>query len=231
MSRPTATVETLYSRGDIGSLPDVGPVRPDFEFEEEVRRRRAAAGKRPNHVEKHKTREIFPEEEGVQQVDNRLMISGAFWAYIIITIIFAVVVALLANDAYCSDWLGSSAYGNRSRAFPNPALFFTVSFIMVLFIIWTAYRGHIGAPTDSYRYTLIITYVINLVLILVWSYLLFTRRDPKSAFLVSVLLILTTIWWIWLIWPIDQVASGLLVLYLIWLVYLAWSSFQLKDCY
>lgn len=228
MSRPTATVETLYSRGDIGSLPDVGPERPDFVFEEEVRRRRAAAGKPPNHVEKHKTREIQPEGEDFRQVDNRLLISGAFWAYIIITIILAIAVALLANDAYCSDWLGSS--GNRSTAFPNSALFFTVSFIMVIFIIWGAYRGHIGAPTDSYRYTLIITYVINLVLILIWGYLLFTRRDPKSAFLVSVLLILTTVWWIWLLWPIDQVASCLLVLYLIWLVYLAWASFQLKDC-
>ena len=152
------------------------------------------------------------------------LISGAFWAYVVITAIVGIICALFASNSSKDPWLNNL---KKSVAFPTETLFFVGSFIALLFIIWVAYRGHIGAPDEMYRYILIITYVINLVLIIVWCAVFFSQRDPKTAFFIALLLILATVWWIWLIWPIDQMAGCLLILYLIWLIYMAWFCWDL----
>jgi tryptophan-rich sensory protein len=218
--RPAATVETLYSRGDIQELPDVGPIRPNYVFEKAARERRAIT-QSPDHVKKSKIREISSDEPKGIPGDDRMMISGSFWAYVVITVIVVLIIAMIAYDGYCLRPIDpQSPLGNAS-------MFFVGGFISMLLIIWAAYRGHISALVDRYRYALIFTYVISLILIIVWGYLFFDQQNYKAAFLTSFVLILLTVWWIYILWPLDQIASSLLVLYLLWLIYLAYGSWWL----
>ncbi len=223
MARSPATIETLYSKGPIDPIPDIGPERPDAAF----RRVSGIRGGTPaTHVEKLKTRQTPTEEEVPPYCNDQHLISGAFWAYVVITIIVGIIGAFFAFDSFRDPRLRNL---KKSAAFPTETFFLISGFIILLFIIWAAYRGHIGAPDDGYRYLLIITFVINLVLILIWSAVFFSQRDPKTAFFIALLLILSTVWWIWLLWPIDQAASGLLILYLVWLIYIAWACWDLVS--
>ena len=228
MGERRATIETLYSKGPIDPIPDIGPKRSDIEFQNILRVEARPGGTEVLETETQKNH-VEMSQTSVPKVSSEVckdphQISGAFWAYVVITAIVGVIGALFAFDSYRDPWLRNL---KKSAAFPTETIFFVGSFIALLFIIWAAYRGHIEAPDDMYRYVLIYTFVINLILIIIWAAVFFSRRDPKTAFFVALLLILVTVWWIWLVWPIDQVAGTLLILYLIWLVYVAWFCWDL----
>ena len=98
-----ATIETLYSKGDIDPLPDIGPQRPDISFEKKV-------------LEEREQKPISPKKnERELYIDKKYTISGSFWAYVIITIITAIISAFFEIDSiftnsYFSNFIYISFY-------------------------------------------------------------------------------------------------------------------------
>ncbi len=223
----TSPIETAYSDGPIEDIPDVGPERLEPEqsgFEQVQSERPDGSFHKRKTTRKSRTFVKKQTPDGYNKIEERSIqpetceiVSGSFWAYLIIASVAAIILILYANDAYC---LRAVPYA------PNRTAFFLGLTLSIFSIVWAGYRGHISVSNLRSRYILSITFVVNLALIVLWGILLFGSNNIRFAFLTNVLAIFAAIWWIWLMWNVDRPASILLLSYLAWLIHLLYS---IKD--
>ena len=229
MSQPPSTIETLYSQGPIESFPGIGPQRRDLQY---VEYKEQVLGK--DHIKKGKVRPLRG-NSGVESLDQQHEDPGYWYgsliSFMIITAIVIVIVLIMASvfyrDIYSEEVY--RPYGQRYEP-PQQGLFFTLTILSSLLLIGAAHRGNLNLRDNGLKYILILIMAINLILLILWSFLFFNSGDSRNAFLVSIILGLTVIGWSWLVSLADRLSSGLLVLYLVFVIYLGWISWdRLQD--
>lgn len=219
--RPPSTIESLYSQGPIGSLPDVGPQRVNPEFEKY----------RDDRVKKGRTRPLRVDGEDVEKMEHErdpVYWYGSLISFIVIITVTVILVLIMAAGFYRE--LASRdlyrPYGEQYQP-PQQGLLYTLIILTSLLLVGASHRINLRSGDDmGMKYIFILILVIALILLVIWSFFFFNNEDPKNAFITSIILALTIIGWACLSWSVDKVSSGLLLFYLVFVGYLAWISWD-----
>jgi tryptophan-rich sensory protein len=252
MEHPPSTIETLYSHGPIGSLPDIGPQRPNKEFEAY---KAEVLGLQKDRVKKGKTRPLTtseprnkdsrtPSVQGTgleprnkdpelgEHLKDPVYWYGSLISFLIIVAIVVVIVLIFASSFYrdIDSKQVYRPYGDRYQP-PQSDIFFVLTMISSLLLVAVSHINHLKlGEDDGMRYISMLILAITLIILIVWSFLFFGTSNSKDAFLTSIILGLTIIGWAWISWTIDRISSILLLLYLPYVVYLGWISWdRLQD--
>lgn len=226
VEHPPSTIETLYSHGPIGPLPDIGPQRPNQEFEAY---KAELLGLQKNRVKKGQTRPLttsVPQDKDLEfgeHFKDPFYWYGSLISFLIIVAIVVVVVLILASPGSKQVY---GLYGERYQP-PQSDIFFVLTMVSSLLLAAVSHINHSKLVNDDgMRYISILILAITLIILVVWSFLFFRTSNSKNAFLTSIILGLTIIGWAWISWTIDPVSSGLLILYLPYVVYLGFISWE-----
>jgi tryptophan-rich sensory protein len=143
----------------------------------------------------------------------------------IIGIILLIVIIIALVAAY---------NGFNSAAFQalNPASFtlssaaFAFLWILAFLIIWYAWYTSLNGTFDpSLRTTLNVLFALNLLLVLIFVFALFSSINLKGALCILFLLFIETLFLIYFVWKSSRTGAYLLILYAIFLLILmCWNN-------
>ncbi len=243
MDPPPATIETLYSHGPIGSLPDIGPQRGDKRFEAY---KAEVLGQQNDHVKKDQTNGLEPrmksenlgrsQANGLEQEQLELgehLRDPVYWygsliSFLVIVTVIIIIVLILAA-MFFRDLDSKQVYrpyGDRYQP-PQQEIFLTLTILSSLLLVGVSHRNHLKLGDDNgMKYISMSILAITLIILIVWSFLFFRTDNSKVAFLTSIILGLTILGWAWISWTIDPLSSGLLILYLSYVIYLGLISWE-----
>ena len=194
--------ETPFSQGPIDPHIDVGPESLI------IRRPRSR-----EHSENFYKQGDFPTEGPI-----------IFWSYLILIIATIIGSSLIIKDHLKNLWIDQV---NRT-IFPPGGVLLLLFVLSLILVLYGSYHGHISAPTSGYRYRLIIVFVIEMILLVIWSVFFFKLRGLRNSAFVAILIMVLTFWWIWILWPLNRGAGISLLVYLAWWVYLGIASWDLS---
>jgi translocator protein len=136
------------------------------------------------------------------------------WVTILIAALFALVVAGVGGAlTEIGPWYRSLQFPSWKP--PNWS-FGPIWMVILTFAAASAVLAWAGPTSTSQRTGLVVLFVINAVLNVLWNLLFFTLRRPDWALVETVFLWLSVLDLMVFIWPISTTASLLLAPYLIW---------------
>lgn len=110
---------------------------------------------------------------------------------------------------------------------PPPAVIALIWFILFFLIAFAGFRGDKFAQSVNHRRVLNGMFAIQLLLLLIWAWVITAWKDLTTGFYLSVILLIVSIIWIFILFPIDRLSAYLLIIYVLWLILLSVLSYQL----
>lgn len=152
---------------------------------------------------------------------NPIYTDGTFWIYFIVVLLLLVWGWALSRRS--TPWY----QGLNQPSFRPPSYFFTVIWVILYFLLaFSTYLGVRSADPETRRW-INLAFAVNVVLNFAWIYAFFVAKNLKVAFWILLLLLLSTLWLMYLVFRVNPMAGGILLLYFIWLVVAAAYNWQL----
>ena len=151
--------------------------------------------------------------------------NRSFWLYLILAVVVFILVWFLQNNAQKNGFLDSL---RRPGNAVNPALMLVIWAIVLLILV---YATSVGSRTlnGQHRMWINVAFGLNLLLVLLAAVFFYQQRNLTAAFWTVILLLIATIWLMYLVYQVSRPAAWLLIIYVIWLVYVAWNQWQLLQ--
>lgn len=146
--------------------------------------------------------------------------SNIFWTYLIVVLI--VIIALI----YLHYGFNSSNASVPDTAPDTNIHWYSwiASFSLYIFIGYTSY---IEAAPDTRRQNLLnITLYLNLIVAIFWGVTFFRLQNYFQAFWIILINIFLIIWWIYIIWDVDQLSALFIFIHLLLVLYAAYVNYQ-----
>lgn len=152
---------------------------------------------------------------------NPIYTDGTFWLYFIVVILLLVWGSALSRNS--TSW-----YNNLNQpTFRPPGYFFTVIWIVLYFLLaFSTYLGIRSADQETRR-LINLAFAVNVVLNFAWIYTFYVAKNIKVAFWILMLLLLSTLWLMYLVFRVNALAGGIFLLYVLWLIVAAAYNWQL----
>ena len=146
--------------------------------------------------------------------------SNIFWAY---TVILVLVILLLVYIHFGFD----TTNANVPDGTPSETVYW-VGWVISFLIFWyVAYQGYIKAAPDTRRQNLLnIALFLNLALAVFWAVVFFRLQDYFQAFWIIIIIVFVVMWWIYLLWDVDQLGAFFLFIHLVFVIYAAYINYQ-----
>lgn len=110
---------------------------------------------------------------------------------------------------------------------PPPYVTALIWFVLFFLIAFAGFRGDKFAATTNYRRVLNAIFAIELLLLFLWVWVASAWKDLVSGFYLSIILIILTIAWAVLLFPVDRLSAYLLIILILWLIFTAFWNYQL----
>lgn len=151
--------------------------------------------------------------------------NRSFWLYLILAVVVFVIVWILQNNAQKSGFLDSLRKPGNTV---SPVLMIVIWAIVLLILV---YSTSVGARSldGQQRMWINVAFGLNLLLVLLAAIFFYQQRNLMASFWSVILLLVATIWLMFLVYQVSKPAAWLLVIYVIWLVYVAWNQWQLLQ--
>ncbi len=145
-----------------------------------------------------------------KKVDWRILIFSLIAVYLA-----AFIGSLLTMDSVKSSW-----YQEIKPAITPPNWVFPVVWNVLFFLIaLSLYFALISAKTKNLKIKVKMIFGINLLINVLWSFLFFFLKSPRTAFIDLIALAVSIISMILITWKINRKSAWLLVPYLVWIIF------------
>jgi len=138
------------------------------------------------------------------------------WGLLIVSVVIIMVVAGVGG-LFTSANTGSEWYESIKPSITPPNWIFPIVWNILFLLI--AISLYLILISKEQKTKVLIAYLINFILNILWSFLFFSQKLTKIAFFELLVLWISVIFMISLAYKIDKKAAYLLVPYLLWLTF------------
>jgi len=147
----------------------------------------------------------------------------AFWIFLGIVIIGVILQQVGTQSSGAWEWYSQL----QLPGWTPPSYFFSIIWsIIYLLLAWSTFYAYRQAgpgirdpaPPTTRSVLIVVFFIINIYLNILWSDLFWRQRDPRGAFWVIVILFIQTLILAWLVYRESRLAGLLFVVYLFWLI-------------
>ena len=138
------------------------------------------------------------------------------WGLLIVSVVIIMVVAG-GGGLFTSANTGSEWYESIKPSITPPNWIFPIVWNILFLLI--AISLYLILISKEQKTKVLIAYLINFILNILWSFLFFSQKLTKIAFFELLVLWISVIFMISLAYKIDKKAAYLLVPYLLWLTF------------
>lgn len=143
------------------------------------------------------------------------------WSALIISLIVVAIVAFLGS-LFTSQSVKSEWYQSIKPSITPPNFVFPIVWTILFFLIALAlYFSWINAKNIKTKSTIVLVFVINFILNVLWSAFFFGLRSPIIGFIDIIVLWFSILAMILITRQINRTAAWLLVPYLLWVTFAA----------
>lgn len=150
----------------------------------------------------------------------------SFWIYLVIAAIVFVFYWFIQNNAQKSGFLDSLRKPANS---PNQTLLVIIWAIILLLLVYSTSVGVRSAPTDQHRMLINVAFGLYLALFVIWAVLFYQQKNVNAALWIAVLLLIDTLWLMYLLWNVHRGAAYLQIINIIWLVFVIYHNWQIAN--
>ena len=153
-----------------------------------------------------------------EQVSDKIL-----WVYIIVAVIILIILFWIAGSA--STYFNSL---NKPTWTNAPAIWGTLMVIVVLILAYANFKAF-RVANAAYRNNIIVTVIIQAILLIAWFWVFYKTENPMNAFYIALVLLLVTLWQLFVLYRVDPAAGWMALPFLVWLLLAIYVNWSISD--
>ncbi len=150
----------------------------------------------------------------------------ALWCYLIIVIIVAIIIVILASGTYTGGWPTNIQIPTWIPSFGYSIVYWIIAFVI---LIYTTFKGYKYAASSEQVFMINLLFGCQMVLFLIWAFVLFLAKQPQNAYLFGFLLLLFALAQFLTLISINKFVSYIFLIYLIAIAFAVWANYKVVE--